>query len=292
MDRCNITKSILSITSPGSGFIRGDDEAGRALARKCNLFAADVKLRNPDRFGYWATLPLPDVEGSVAEIAYAFDNLQPDGVGILTNHDGVYLGDSSLDPVFAELNRRKATVFIHPTIPCMAHKGELVPAIPLKGFPPGMFEYFFEEVRVLLNLLSSKTVTRYPNVTFIIPHAGGAFPPIIERFACFGTWIVGNKEEMSSDMIKETMGKQFFFDLTGFVFPDQIHGLLRFVDPSRLLFGSDYPYIREDSMIKLSEKMDRDLPGVIEGEEDRKAIYSGNMERLLSNTKTQRTASL
>ena len=284
MDRCGISKSILCITSPGTHLVRGDDEGGRALSRKCNLFSAEVKKRKPDRFGYWANLPLPDVEGSVAEIAYAFDNLQPDGVALLTNHDGIYLGDPLFEPVWAELNRRKATVFIHPTIPTMAHGDDLLTAIPLKGFPPGLFEYFFEEVRVILNLFSKGVVTRYPDVTYIIPHGGGAFPPVIERFSCFGTWIFGNKEEMSSDMIKETMKKQFYFDLTGFLLPDQIHGLLRFVDPSRLLFGSDYPYIREDSAIRLAEKMNAELPGVIKDERDRQAIYKGNAERLLSNT--------
>ncbi len=284
MDRCHITKSILSITSPGTHLIVGEDEPARDIARKCNIFAADVKKRRPDRFGYWAALPLPDVEGSLAEIAYAFDELQADGVGILTNHHGIYLGDAKFDPVFAELNRRKATVFIHPTIPCSAHGDTLQIAIPLRSFPPGICEYLFEEVRVVLNLFASKTVNRYPDVTFIIPHAGGALPPIVERFSCFGTQVFGGKEEMSSDDIKKTLKKQFFFDLSGFPLPDQIHGLLRLVDPSRLLFGSDYPYIPTRTGINLAEKMDRELVGAIEDEEDRKNVYIRNAQKLLGNT--------
>ena len=283
MDKAGVSKSILSVTSPGTHFALGEDKPARDLARRCNVFASDVKKRNPARFGYWANLPLPDIEGSLAEIAYAFDNLNPDGVALLTNHHGIYLGDESFDPVFAELNRRKATVFIHPTIPCMQHGDTLIRATPLKGFPPGIFEYFFEEVRVLLNLIQSKTINKFPDVTFIIPHAGGAFPPIIERFSSFGKWVFGGKEELTSDEIKAVLQKQFYFDLSGFPLPDQIHGLLRFVDPSRLLFGSDYPYIREDTGLMLAKKIDDELSTIIEKAEDREAVFRGNAERLLGS---------
>ena len=279
MDQTHVAKAILSVTSPGTHLV-DDDTAGRTLARNCNRFAAEVKMRRPDRFGFFANLPLPDVEGSLAEIAYTFDKLNPDGVGLLTNHDGVYLGDPRFDPVFEELNRRKATVFIHPTIPCIIHQGKPMNAIPLRSFPPGICEYLFEEARVLFNLLTSRTPTRYPDVKFIIAHAGGAFPPIVERFSRFGTWIFGGKEEMTSDEIKQVLQRQFYFDTTGFILPDQIHGVLRYVDHTRLLFGSDYPYMREGTVIRVAEELDRELGLVIKDEKDREAIYKGNAEKL------------
>ena len=281
MDQTHVAKAILSVTSPGTHLV-SDDAAGRKLARDCNHFAADVKRRRPDRFGFFATLPLPDVEGSIAEIAYAFDNLEPDGVGILTNHDGVYLGDPRLDPVFEALNRRRATIFIHPTIPCMIHQGQPTNAIPLRSFPPGICEYFFEEARALFNLLTSRTPNRYPDLKFIIAHGGGAFPPIVERFSRFGTWIFGGKEEMTSAEIKQVLQRQFYFDTTGFMLPDQIHGVLRYVDHTRLLFGSDYPYMRADTVIRVAEELDRDLGLVIKDEKDREAIYIGNSAKLFS----------
>src|SRR5689334_2452781 len=106
MRQANITKSILSITSPGTHLVPGDDALARNITRRCNEFAADLKRRHPDKFGFWASLPLPDVEGSLAEIEYALDTLNADGVAVLTNAHGVYLGDKILDPIFEALNYR------------------------------------------------------------------------------------------------------------------------------------------------------------------------------------------
>ena len=103
MQRANISKSILSITSPGTHIVPGDTTLGRSLTRKCNEYAADIKKRRPHQFGFWASLPLPDIEGSIAEIEYAFDTLNADGIVLQTNFHGVYLGDPKLNPVFEAL---------------------------------------------------------------------------------------------------------------------------------------------------------------------------------------------
>ena len=283
MDQLNISKTILSLTSPGSHLVPGDDAYARILARECNEYIASIKKSRPDRFGYWATIPLPDVEGSLSELAYALDELDADGVTMLTNHHGKYLGDASFEPVIAELDRRGATVFIHPTVPCMAcgHGDALIDARPMRHFPPAIFEFFFEEVRAVLNLFSSGQIVKYPNVTWIVPHGGGAIPPIVERFTRFGTSVFGGKEEMSSTMFKETLKKQFYFDLSGFPLPDQLHGLLRFVDPTRLLVGTDWPYTPTKTTFLLTKEMDDGLGDVLEREEDREAIYHLNAEKLL-----------
>ncbi|KIW20474.1 hypothetical protein PV08_01049 [Exophiala spinifera] len=284
MERCNIAKSIFSITHPGTHLIPGDFKSARDLARRCNKFSAEVKQKRPDKFGYFAALPLPDVEGALAEIDYAFDKLQPDGVCVLTSHDGIYLGDPQFDLVFEELNRRKAKVFIHPTVPCITHDGCLISAIPTKRLPQGICEYFFEEARVIFNLLMSHTPSRFPDIRFIIPHAGGAFPPIVERFARFGKAVFGNAQEVTSLDIKHILQEHFYFDLTGFVLPDQIHGLLRFTGPDRLLFGSDYPYTRYESVVELAVELESELGSVIPNEKDRHDVYEGNAKTLFGDT--------
>ena len=119
MKQLNISKSIISISSPGTYLIAGDNVAGRKLTRRCNDYGAELVSRHPSSLGFWASLPLPDVEGALQEIPYIFESLKADGVIMETNHHGTYLGDPSLDPVFDELNRRHAKVFIHPTTPCM-----------------------------------------------------------------------------------------------------------------------------------------------------------------------------
>ena len=115
MDRLGIASSVLSISAPGLHF--GDDAAARDLARYCNDEGARAVHAHPRRFGLFASLPLPDVEGALKEITYAFDTLQADGVVLESNFHGVYLGDRRLEPVFAELDRRKARILLHPNDP-------------------------------------------------------------------------------------------------------------------------------------------------------------------------------
>jgi 6-methylsalicylate decarboxylase len=223
MAQLNITKSILSISSPGTFLIPNDSAAARKLSRECNDFAAELISRRPKQFGFWASLPLPDIDGSLEEIAYALDELKADGVTLHTNSHGIYLGDKTFDPIFNELNRRKANVFIHPTTPCINH-GQ-TPAAPLPQYPSPMCEFLFDTARIVINLFISGTIARCPDITFIIPHAGGTLPPLIERFTAFTSIIPSAQElKLSSEVVKETFGKQFYFDLAGMPFPDQIHG--------------------------------------------------------------------
>ena len=112
MDDAGIDVAVLSISTPGVHV--GDDTRARALARRCNEFAAQLVQSRPDRFGSFASLPLPDVDGALEELSYALDVLKLDGVLLFSNVQGMYLGDSRLEPVFAELDRRGATVFVHP----------------------------------------------------------------------------------------------------------------------------------------------------------------------------------
>src|SRR5262249_30832175 len=114
-DKFGIATAILSLSSPGVHY--GDDAAARRLARSSNEVGANTALKYPGRFGLFATLPMPDVDGSLQELAYAMDVLNADGIGLKTNARGIYLGDRKFEPIFDELNRRKTVVFIHPTSP-------------------------------------------------------------------------------------------------------------------------------------------------------------------------------
>jgi predicted TIM-barrel fold metal-dependent hydrolase len=284
----SITKSIVSISSPGVHLVPGDDAASRTLARRCNEFASELSQRRPEQFAFWASLPLPNVPDSLAEITYAFDTLHAYGVAIETNHGGIYLGDAVFDSVFDELNRRAATVFIHPTTPCMnhsplqdgdSHHHTAVSFLP--QFPSPLMEFLFDTARAVLNLFASGTIQRCPNITFVIPHAGGTLPLLIQRFSAFATTLLRSDFDLSRDVIKETFKRQFYFDLAGFVFPDQIHAILRLVGPERLLYGSDYPFTPAPAVAKLIGAMSGGLLDIYPDESVRRAIYSRNAERLL-----------
>ena len=228
MDRHGITAAVLSMSSPGVHF--GDDAAARRLAREVNEHAAALAQDHPGRFGSFAALPLPDVDGTLDEIAYAFDDLGADGVALMTNAGGVYLGDQRLEPVFAELSRRNAVVFLHPTPPPGWQQTAL-------GRPAAMVEYVFDTARTVADLLLAGVLARHPGLQVVIPHGGGALPALADRIDEFAKLFLPH-QSATDDVLKQL--RRFHYDLAGTAFPRQIPALLGLVEPDRLLFGSDY----------------------------------------------------
>lgn len=277
MEQANISKAILSLGT-GSHVANSTDEESRSLARSSNEYAAQLKRQYPGKFGFFATLPLPDVTGALAEVDYSFSNLDPDGVTVLTNYDGRYLGDATFDPVFAELSKRNITVFVHPTVPCAARPGSgCVPAVPLSNFTPAIAEFLFDTTRVFMNLVTSGgTIDRFPGVKFILAHAGAAIPPIIDRFSRFSRELGLGKVEKTYAELREILQTRFYFDLAGFVLPIQIHGLRLLVNDTRLLFGSDYPYTPANVTLLLAQEFDEGLPNIVQDPEARIDIYRRN----------------
>ncbi|MEZ3181584.1 amidohydrolase [Streptomyces pimonensis] len=228
MDRCGIETSMLSISSPGVHF--GDDTAARRLAREVNEAGAGTVRDHPGRFGLFASLPLPDVDGALEEIAYAHDTLHADGVVLETNTHGTYLGDPDLEPVWAELDRRRAVVFLHPTSPVCWERSAL-------GRPRPMIEFIFDTARTVTDLLMAGTLDRYRDLTVIVPHCGGALPVLADRIDGFmrmfmpeGTEAPGAVEQL----------RRLHYDLAGPALPRQLPALLGLVGSDRLLYGSDH----------------------------------------------------
>ena len=296
MKDLNITKSILSISTPGVDLIPNHYTAACKLARRCNDYASEICKRLPDQFGFFASLPLPDVEGTLEEIDYVHNTLtNASGFTVKTNSAGVYLGDAAFDAVFEKFNAMKSIVFIHPTSPCMKQAPGTTEthlhnkAAPLAQYPNPIFEFMFETSRAIINLFLSGTVARCPNITFVIPHACGSLPPIVERFCSFASSGIippiinssGESLQITSALLKDTFRRQFFFDLAGFPFPDQIHGLLRLVDSSRLLYGTDYPFSPQRTVVLMAEKMQAGLAELFADEEARRAVCEGNARKLL-----------
>jgi predicted TIM-barrel fold metal-dependent hydrolase len=234
MDRAGIATGMLSVSSPGVHF--GNDAKARSLARSVNEFAARTMGDHRGRFGGFASLPLPDVDGALEEIAYAFDKLKLDGVVMLTNFNGVYLGDKRLDPVFDELNRRGAIVFIHPTSPICWQQSAL-------GYPRPMIEFTFDSTRAVVNLIFSGTTTRCPKLRFIVPHAGGTLPFLARRIGMFGRGFTAGS---AKDPINtEEHLRRMYYDLAGSPGSNAIAPLLEMTERSHILYGSDYVHTPE-----------------------------------------------
>ena len=281
MKSVNVTKSILSVSTPGVHLKAGDHQLARKLARHVNEVAADLKRRRPDQFGFFASLPLADIEGCMQEIPYALDELNADGFVVMTNFHGSYLGHKDFDALFDELNRRKAVVFIHPTTPCLSSG---TAAVPFPQFPRPMFEFLFDTARTVINLFLSGTIQRCPNITFHLSHMGGAFPPLINRFASVAPIMKlgGPASEISPAWVKERLNSQFYFDTAGWAFPEQIKGLLEYVTVDRMLYGSDFPYTPMPAVQALSKDHDEHLSRVFASGEEREKLCNRNAVNLFS----------
>ena len=232
MDRTGIATAITSLSLPGVWF--GGAQAARSLARTCNDYAAQMTKDYPGRFGLFAAVPLPDVEGSLREIAYAFDVLKADGIGLVSNYDDKWPGDPSFAPVFDELNRRKAVVFIHPTAPsCCSH---LMP-----GIAASTVEFLFDTSRAILSLLVNGTLSRFPDIRFIFCHAGGTMPMLAARTNAFVERHKDVAERVPDGVAVEL--RKLYYDVANSVNPSSMAALMKLVPTSQLLFGSDFPYV-------------------------------------------------
>jgi predicted TIM-barrel fold metal-dependent hydrolase len=233
MSQRGVACSMLSVSSPHVQFVDPSRQAG--LAREVNEAGAQVCSDYPGKFGLLAVLPLPDVAASLAELAHAYDTLGADGVGLETNARGLYLGDPSFLPLFDELERRKATVFLHPTSPrCFDQFG--------MGFPAPMIEFPFDTARTVTSLIYHSTLVSRPNIKVILSHGGGALPLLVSRIAGLAqTPIVSPRPEKGAAEVLEQV-RRLYFDLALSATPMTLHALLQVTDLSHLLFGTDFPW--------------------------------------------------
>lgn len=234
MDGLGVRTAMLSISSPGVHF--GDDAAARSLARQVNEEGSRLRRDHPGRFGYLASTPLPDVDGAVAEVAYALDTLKADGVVIETNHGGVYLGDDQLEPFWQALDQRAAVVLIHPTSPACACSARLD-----ARFPRPMLEFMFETTRTVTDLVVAGVLKRHPNLRVIVPHAGAALPVLMSRVDAMLPLLPALGGPPAQQSLAEAM-KALHFDLAGMPVPHLLEALLEVADPAKLHYGSDYPF--------------------------------------------------
>ena len=261
MDRNGIQTAITSISAPGLWF--GNNQETIDLCRYCNEFATKMRGDHAGRFGVFAGLPLPDVDASLQEIAYAFDELGCDGIGLLTSYGNRYPGDLEFNPVFEELNKRHATVYFHPTnAPCSQCQPEI---------PAATLDFPFDTTRAVVSLLFNGTFTRCKNINFIFSHAGGTIPFLAERIARLQSR-PGFKDHVPNGVIPEL--KRLYYDTALSTNWLAFRSLLELTEPDHVLFGSDYPFAPEQTMtgsIKQLQSMGLE-PEILEGIERNHAL--------------------
>lgn len=232
MDKNGIAMSMLSLMQPGVWF--GDVALGRRITRESNDYAANVVRDHPTRFGIFATLPLPDTEGSLKEIAYALDTLKADGFGLMTSYAGKYLGDPSFWPVLEELNRRKAVVYNHPlSADCCRNP---IPQYMVNS----AIEYATDTSRTIASLLFSGAAARFPDIKWIHSHGGGTMPMLWQRYIRQEATLKNKQEIVPNGVLHEI--KRFYYDTAQANSPGALAALLKLVSTSQVMFGTDYPY--------------------------------------------------
>lgn len=246
MRELGISYALLSLSSPS--LYTGNKFKSRELSRRVNIQGAEIVSRAPGNLGFLATLPLPYVDSSIFEARYCLDTLHADGVGLMTNYGGVYLGDHRLDELMAELDGRGALAVMHPTQPAV-----MVPNVN-EEIPVPAFEYFVETTRTFLNMVQNDTFTRYPNIKWVIPHAGAFLPILADRFESFALMLRFADPDRRADIMEDMA--HVYYDLAGFSEQKQLEMLLRNVDESHLLYGSDTPYTDISACVGQAEALE------------------------------------
>ncbi len=316
LDENEIATAVVSISAPGVYFGNADEPLplARELARRTNEVCAELVTARPTRFGAFATLPVPDVDSALEELEYAFDRLKLDGVILLSNYDGYYLGDPKFEALHAELNRRKAVVFIHPSTPPGIEQSHL-------GLPEAMLDVCFDTTRTAFSLIVNGVTKRYPDIRFVLAHAGGTVPYLAARAGMTATLLanthgigpaIGDAAGFVSrifpglrgpmpDLLKYYINfkenvlpegpdfylKKFYYDTALSASPHAFASLLTIVDSSRILFGSDYVFATREA-VPLTLQGLRDYPAF--AATDLAAIARENAVRLFPRLRSDRAA--
>jgi predicted TIM-barrel fold metal-dependent hydrolase len=271
MDEAGVSTAMLSITQPGV-WKRADADGSVKLARACNESMAHIAQNHRNRFGFFATVALPMVQASIAEVGYSLDALKADGVGLLSSYDGKYLGDADFVPLFEELNARRAVVYVHPAVPvCCA---TLVPEVAAT-----VFEAPSDTTRTIESLLFSGALVRFGAIRFIFAHGGGSLPFLADRMlSAIGPNPPAERSYLTPYSARTALA-QLYFDSASVANPAAWAALTTFTTPQRILFGSDYPAHGMDAALGAVRAMEQRF-GV--ARPDSQTIEFGNAQQLFA----------
>jgi predicted TIM-barrel fold metal-dependent hydrolase len=264
MDRGGVATAILSLPI-GLNLPDLNAEQSRRLARLVNEYVVEAMKDHPGRFGLFAFVPMPDIDGTLKEVEYALDVIKADGIGLNTSYGSKWLGDPDFKPVMDELNRRKAIVYVHPLAPQCC--GNLTPLVP-----PAFTELPQDTNRAVMNLLLSNTFTRTRDIRWIFSHAGGAVPLLAGRVKSLAK-IQKSGADALPDGIEFEL-KRLFYETANSAYAPNMAALLKFVPIAQVLFGTDYPYVSVAENVADLGKVG--LPAA-----DLTAVEAGNAVRLM-----------
>jgi len=265
LDKAGIGTALLSVASTPGTWFDGTAKTAEAMARVCADFAADMVRDHPGRYGLLAPLSMIDIDTTLKEIEYVFDTLKADGVGLQTNYGDKWLGDPLYKPVFEELNRRKAVVFVHPLVASCCADLSI-------GAIPAVIEVPHDTTRTVVSLLLSGTFARLRDIKWLFSHGGGTIPFLAGRIAAF----YDDKARKPGGFAPDGIAAEFrrlYYDTANVTDAGAMAALLQLAPVAQITYGTDYPYFALDQIDELRK---RNL-----SPSDLDAIASGNAGRLI-----------
>lgn len=245
MEKIGIETSVLTMCAPLPYF--GDAKESARLCRQQNEYFAKLKKQYPGKFRFCAALPLPDVKTAIREAVYALDALHADGIKLATNARGQYLGTPELDTLMQVLNERNAVIILHP------HKPEPYNHEVMMQSPLAMQEYLAETTRAVTNMITRNVLARYSNLKVIVPHCGAYLPLAVPRAKSLTP--VMQQTKMIGTIDWEANLRNLYYDLAGAHSPEVIKMMLTITTPDHILYGSDYPYVKEPVLVAGVKRM-------------------------------------
>jgi len=225
----------VSMTSPTTPQVTGIGKAAAIkIARQSNEYAKKLEVDHPGRFGTFAMLPLPHIDESLKEIEYAFDTLKVDGVGCMTSYGDKWLGYAQFDPIWQELNRRKATVYTHPT-------GANCCVNLVQGISEAAIEFGTDTTRTIASLIFSGMSQKYKDINWIWSHGGGALTAFAERFQIQMVTTPPYAGKFTREIVDGEL-KRFYYDTAQISNAVTLGALAQLVPVSQIVFGTDFPY--------------------------------------------------
>jgi predicted TIM-barrel fold metal-dependent hydrolase len=270
MEKAGIEWAMLTMPAPHPYF--GNSSESSSFIRGLNEASAKIKTAFPGRFKFCASLPLPDVQAAIKEAIYALDILHADGIKLASNSRGQYIGDAALDPLMEVLNERHAVIIIHPHRPTPFSEN-IINITPL-----ALYEYPAETTRGIVNMISRNVLARYPDIKVVVPHSGSFLPLAIPRMKSILPVMVAKGLMQNIDW--EGNLQRLYYDLAGSPGPEVIKTLLSITTPEHIMYGSDYPYLPDEILLKNKNSLQEALAKDVDLSKYSDAIMWGNAHRL------------
>jgi aminocarboxymuconate-semialdehyde decarboxylase len=266
MDRAGIDVEVISLSTPNVFFAGAEHQP--AVARTINDSYAKLIAAHPTRFKGFASIPMDAPDAALAELHRALDELKLNGVILLSNIGGKPLTSPEYRPFFAEANRMKLCIFLHPMLPAQSDAFREYVLGPIIGFP-------FDTSLAVARMCYDGMFAEFPDIRWIIGHLGGAVPYLMERMDN------GYRDfpecRTKINQLPSFYLKRLYYDTVSFS-PHTLTMVRNMVGADHMVMGSDYPHLLGSIDRAVTSIEDLDI-----GEQEREKIFSGTALQILNN---------